>query len=281
MFTRLRSTWTAGSGALLLVLVLSGIVAGASLVAEVLPPAEGDVAPQADTTYSWEDVDGNNVDDDCQDGEVTADAEAVLTADEAVDLDGDGVVSVSEAAQSERIGGKNCNHGGYVSIVAHGEDCVPAETTPTEEGATNEGTEEGSTDEGTTLVVAEPLPDPGTEPTTCAPEETTEEAAQDSTTECVEIPPPDRDPALDTQKNGHGKWVSIVARSNAIGGKNCNHGGAVSEAAKDKTASDAAKAAAKAERAAAKAERAAAREAAKAARDAAKAAKQHGKKHGG
>ena len=41
-----------------------------------------------------------------------------------------------------------------------------------------------------------------------------------------------RDPALDALKNGHGKWVSIVAQSNATGGKNCNHGGAVSEAAK-------------------------------------------------
>ena len=55
----------------------------------------------------------------------------------------------------------------------------------------------------------------------------TEQAAD---TTCVEVPP-DRDPALDEQKNGHGKWVSTVARSDAIGGKNCNHGGAVSEAA--------------------------------------------------
>jgi hypothetical protein len=227
------------------------------------------------------DLNGNDIDDTCETDPIVEDATAAEAAEAAVDLDGDGTISVSEAAQSDRIGGKNCNHGGYVSIVAHGEGCVPAETTPTEEGATDEGSEEGSTDEGATLVVAEPLPDAGTESTTCAPEETSEETAKDTTTECVEIPPPDRDPALDAQKNGHGKWVSTVARSNAIGGKNCNHGGAVSEAAKDKTASDAAKATAKAERAAAKAERAAAREAAKAARDAAKAAKQHGKKHGG
>ncbi len=100
------------------------------------------------------------------------------------------------------------------------------------------------------------------------PTDATEQAAD---TTCVEVPPPDRDPALDEQKNGHGKWVSMVAQSDAIGGKNCNHGGAVSEAAKkDHEAAKAARDAAKAEREAARAEK-------KQARDAAKAAGQHGK----
>ena len=94
--------------------------------------------------------------------------------------------------------------------------------------------------------------------------ETTEQTeAAAPTTACVPVAPPERDPALDAQKNGHGKWVSTVAQSLATGGKNCNHGGAVSEAAKkDHAAAAAAREAAKAERAAA--------------RVAAKAAKQHG-----
>ena len=95
---------------------------------------------------------------------------------------------------------------------------------------------------------------------------TDEQAAADET--CEEVAPPERDPALDDQKNGHGKWVSTVATSDAIGGKNCNHGGAVSEAAKKDHEAD------KAARDAAKAERKAAREAAKAAREA---AREHGK----
>lgn len=90
---------------------------------------------------------------------------------------------------------------------------------------------------------------------------------------CVEVPAPVYDPTL---FSGFGAYVSAVAQSDAIGGKNCNHGGAVSEAVKAakaeaKAAHDAAKAAAKADREAAKAERAAARSAAKATRDAAKA----------
>ena len=97
--------------------------------------------------------------------------------------------------------------------------------------------------------------------------ETTEQSeatdAAAPTTACVPVAPPEPDPALDAQKNGHGKWVSTVAQSLATGGKNCNHGGAVSEAAKkDHAAAAAAREAARAERAAARA--------------AAKAAKQHG-----
>ena len=61
----------------------------------------------------------------------------------------------------------------------------------------------------------------------------------------------------------HGAVVSVVAQSDAVGGKNCNHGGAVSEAShKDNEA------------------RKAARDEAKAARDAARAAKHAAKGHG-
>ena len=45
---------------------------------------------------------------------------AVTTANQAADLDGDGTISTSEAAQTDWVGGTNCNHGGYVSTVAQG-----------------------------------------------------------------------------------------------------------------------------------------------------------------
>jgi hypothetical protein len=91
---------------------------------------------------------------------------------------------------------------------------------------------------------------------------TTQTTAQ--TTECVPVAPPVRDPALDTQKNGHGKWVSTVAQSEATGGKNCNHGGAGSQAAKkDHAAAAGAREAAKAARTAARAEAKAAKNAAR------------------
>ncbi len=207
MFTRLRATWLASAGAVALVLMFTGLAAGAVVLKDSAPTTSTADAPAPDTTATFEDVNGNGIDDDCEDGEV-ADAAAVEAALKAVDANGDGVISVSEAAHSPRVGGKNCNHGGYVSSVARSTD----------------------------------------EPTTEAP------TADEPTTDCVEVAPPARDPALDAQKNGHGKWVSTVAQSGAIGGKNCNHGGAVSEAAKkDHAAAKAAKDAAKAERAAARA----------------------------
>ena len=194
---------------MLLVLSLSTVVAAASILAAVAAPVVKPAAP-VDTSAPFQDLDGNGVDDRCQTS-VVADPAAAAAAQTAVDANGDGQISVTEAAHSGRIGGKNCNHGGYVSSVAR-------------------DTDEPTTDEPT---------------------------ADEPTTDCVEVAPPERDPALDDQKNGHGKWVSTVAQSDAIGGKNCNHGGAVSEAAKkdhaaDKAARDAAKAAKKAEREAAK-----------------------------
>ena len=241
MFKRLRSTSMAGAGALLLVVALSGVVAGATLVSDALPTDTEVVPPQADTTLTWEDTDGNGVDDDCQEA-VEADPEAAAKADDAVDLDGDDVISVSEAARSGRIGGKNCNHGGYVSSVAHGDDVADTDEDEADEEATEPAAE----------CETEPEPEPVAEPV--------------------------EEPVL--APNAHGKAVSKIAKSDEVGGKNCNHGGAVSEVAKDK----ADKAAAKAEREAAKAERKAARDAAKAQRkaahDAAKAAKHHGKPGG-
>jgi hypothetical protein len=225
VFTRLRKTSFASAGAVVLVLMFAGLAMGRVVLNDsgTTVTADAPVAPVApDTTATFEDINGNGIDDDCEENEV-ANPDAVTAEMKAVDTNADGVISVTEAAHSDRIGGKNCNHGGYVSWVAQGS---PDGTTETDEQATDE---------------APPA-------------------------ECVEVPPPERDPALDEQKNGHGKWASTVARSDAIGGKNCNHGGAVSEAAKK-------------DHDALKAERDAAKAARDAARAAAKAAKQHGKPH--
>src|SRR5262245_64238849 len=91
------------------------------------------------------DTNGNGIDDTCEDpATVVADQTAADAAEKAVDLNGDGTISVSEAAQSDRIGGENCNHGGYVSWVAHGScpDAAPAPAAPLVTGPTPE---EGAT----------------------------------------------------------------------------------------------------------------------------------------
>jgi hypothetical protein len=235
MFTRLRSTWLAGGGAMLLALSLSGVVAAAALVTAIATPQADEPLPVVvDTTLTWEDLDGNGVDDDCQDA-VEADETAAAAAEAAADLNADGVISTSEAAQSGRIGGTNCNHGGYVSTVAHTEDACATET---------------GTETGTETVVVEP-----------ACEAPAEEPAEDTTEPVVcEAAPVAEEPVVeepvDTAPNAHGKAVAKVAQDkDAVGGKNCNHGGAVSEVAKDHAAQDAAKEARKAAREAAKAER--------------------------
>ena len=133
-----RSKWFGGTGALLLVLSLSGVVAAAPALAEPAPePAV------VDTTATFEDLDGNGVDDDCQEA-VVADPIAAEAADLAVDANADGVISTTEAAHSDRIGGKNCNHGGYVSWIAHQDVACEVEPTVPE------------TEPAVVLIVAEP-----------------------------------------------------------------------------------------------------------------------------
>jgi hypothetical protein len=218
-----------------------------------------------------------------------ADETAATLADTAVDLNGDGTVSSSEAAQSDRTGGLNCNHGGYVSAVANASgDCdatEPADTTdPADETeGTDETDESNETDATLTSVVLV------TTQIQAACDETADETAATTKAECLaalETAPTVTDETtavvteetVDVSPNAHGKAVMKVAQDKtAIGGKNCNHGGAVSEAAHDKTALDAAKAARAAERAAAKA----ARDAAKDARNATHKTKTHGHAHGG
>jgi hypothetical protein len=233
-------TWLAAPGAMLLVLVVSGAVLGANVLTTGPTPEEVTDPLVVDTTATWEDVDGNGIDDDCQEL-VEADPAAALAAFEAADTDGDGTLSVEEVAHTDWVGGANCNHGGVVSYVASLQD--------DDEEATEEETED---------------------------ETAPEEACEASVVEAF-------DPTVMT----FGEYVSTVAASDAVGGKNCNHGGAVSEAAHAaqelaKEAREAAKAERAAERAAAKAERAAERAAAKAERDAAKATRGNkGNKGGG
>lgn len=221
MVRRLRTAWLAGSGALLFVFALSGVVAAASVLTAITAPTTGPTLvsqpgdePVADTTLTFEDLDGDGIDDDCDDA-VADDPEAAGDAEEAIDLDGDGTISTSEAARSNRVGGKNCNHGGYVSAVARDLD-----------EATSEDADDADADADEDAVEAE----------------------------CEEVPAPEPPADFDPQAaNAHGKWVSLVARSGAVGGKNCNHGGAVSEAAhEDKAAREAAKDLRKAEQEAAR-----------------------------
>ncbi len=276
----------AGGSALLLAVAMSGAAFGASPQTLGGPALEGnDPEPGLlDTTATFEDLDGNGVDDDCQEA-VIADPEAAALAEAAADLDGDGTISVSEAAQSGRTGGEQCNHGGYVSAVARA-DCLAADTEepePTDAGVTGPVLEAAAV-----TVLAEEVPDADA----CDDDDEDEaeedaEDADDADSTCEAVAAPVFDPATLGTPGALGAWISLVARSEAVGGPNCNHGGAVSEAAKAaKVLRDVAKAeraaeraAAKAERDAAKAERAAERAAARAERDAAKAGGQgkHGK----
>ena len=225
-------TWLAAPGAILLVLAVSGAVLGANVLVTGPTPEEATDPLVVDTTATWEDLDGNGIDDDCQDGTVVADPVAALAAFTAADTDANGTLSVAEVAHTDWVGGANCNHGGVVSYVAslQGDD------------------EEAAEDE----------------------EADNEEAPADETCDADVVAP------FDPTTMTFGEYVSTVAQSDVVGGKNCNHGGAVSDAVHAaqelaKEARDAAKAERATERAAAKAERDAARAAAKAERDAAKA----------
>jgi hypothetical protein len=275
MVRRLRTTSFAGLGAVLLALIVSGMVAAASILTAVAAPEPDQVGPAVvdpvDTTGTFEDVNGDGIDDDCQDA-VVAEEAAAAAAQQAVDLNGDGTISVSEAAQSDRTGGTNCNHGGYVSQVAH-DSCDAAGTTSTntdtgdqQQAGENEDTEPAADTEDAEAPASDcttedtQAPDPAQDqPPTCDAAPTGDTCTTDPTTT----------ETTDTPKN-HGAVVSQVAQSDAVGGKNCNHGGAVSEAShKDNDARKAARDAEKALRAAEKALRAAER-----------AAKHAGKGHG-
>jgi len=267
MTHRVRTGWLAGTGALVLLLSLSGGALGATLVTDSLVGAE--VTEPIDTSATFEDLDGNGVDDDCDEA-VVADPEAAAAAFAAADLDADGTISVSEAAHSGWTGGANCNHGGYVSQVARADDAACEEPVVDDEPA-----------EAIVATADEPADEVEEveEAAECESAETEDDAAPVEETACEVVEAPEPDPAFDpTVPGSHGAWVAWVAGSDAVGGKNCNHGGAVSEAAKkDHEAARAEREAAKATRAAEKAERAAARELRAQEREAAKAARPAGK----
>ena len=75
----------------------------------------------SDTSATFADVDGDGVDDACQEAALE-NTEAAAAAFDAADLNDDGEISVTEAAQSGWTGGTNCNHGGYVSQVAQADE---------------------------------------------------------------------------------------------------------------------------------------------------------------
>ena len=235
--TKLRSTWLGASGALFLVLSLSVVAAGAT------PP---DAVPDevVDTTATFEDIDGNGIDDDCQDVAAVADEEAAAAELLTVDVEGNGTISTTEAAHSPRIGGKNCNHGGYVSWIAHQDvTCVVEPTEPVADVPTEEGAIE--------LVVAE---DRGQE------EGTNEEVVEPEDDACA-----DASDAMKTEKAAAAALRAALKAERTLARETAK--------AERTAAHEAAKAERTAARDASKAERAAARAAAKAERTAAKAGK--------
>jgi hypothetical protein len=237
MVHHMRSKWLAGAGAVLLALSMTGLAAAATFVDDTAPA----------TVATFEDLNGNGIDDDCETA-VVANVDAVTAAQTGVDANADGVISTTEAAHSDWVGGTNCNHGGYVSTVAH----TTSDTC--DEGDAPEATTEETKDEsqGTAPVATDCSED--------APEADGATAADDVARAACEAALAAGTPIV----------VPVMthlelAQSGIVGGKNCNHGGAVSDANK-----------------AAKTERNAVKLAAREPRLAAHAAKSHGKhgKHG-
>ena len=106
-------------------LMFTGLAAGAVVLKDAGSTTSTTQVGTTDTTATFEDTNGNGIDDDCE-ATVNVDPAAEAAAALAVDENGDGVVSVSEAAHSDRVGGTNCNHGGYVSGVSQGEESTAA-----------------------------------------------------------------------------------------------------------------------------------------------------------
>ena len=252
MFKRLRSTWLAGGGAVLLVLAMTGIAATAALASEptvVTDPAE---APVVDTLLTFQDLNGDGIDDDCAASEVTPDALAAAAAFLLVDVDHNGTISTTEAAHSDWVGGVNCNHGGFVSWVAHnfaeacdegdGSETVPVTTAV---AACAEETEETEEAASPTLLTWEDVNGDGIDDDCAASAVSADAAAAAAAMVLVDV---NADGKISTTEAAHSDWV---------GGKNCNHGGFVSwvahnsdakavgteSAKKDQAAKDAAKAA--------------------------------------
>jgi len=80
MLHRIRNTWLAGGGALLLVLSMSGLAGAANLVTDTT----------TGTPLAFVDVNGNGIADTCETGVVTLVIGAPEAALAAADLNGDG-----------------------------------------------------------------------------------------------------------------------------------------------------------------------------------------------
>jgi hypothetical protein len=231
--TKRRSTWLGASGALFLILSLSGVAAGAT-------PPDAVADEVVDTTATFEDIDGNGIDDDCQDVDAVTDEDAAAAELLTVDTDGDGVISTTEAAHSPRIGGKNCNHGGYVSWIAQQDvSCEDETTEPVVEPVVE-------------LIVAED--EDGDEDTDEEVAEPEEDACAASDSEAAKT-----EKAAAAALRAALKAERTLARETAKAERTAAHEAAKAErtSARDakKAEREAARAAAKAERAAAKAAR--------------------------
>ncbi len=241
--TKRRSTWLGASGALFLILSLTGVAAGATP-----PDAVPDVV--VDTTATFEDIDGNGIDDDCQDVEAVDNADAAAAELLTVDADANGVISTTEAAHSPRIGGKNCNHGGYVSWIAHQDvTCVDEPTEPVTEPVVDPVVE---------LIVAE-----GED----QDEDEDDEVAEPEADACAEVDGSDAD-AAKTEKTAAAAVRAALKADRTLARETAK--------AERTAAREVAKADRTSARDAAKAERAAAKAAKQAERQAAKAGKQKG-----
>ena len=245
MLHRSRSRWLAGGGALLLVLSMSGLAAAASIVSDTTSRTQDATQPAGDSTptVTFLDVNGNGIEDACETA-VTPDSVAAAAAFTAADLDGNDLISVPEAAHSSWVAGANCNHGGFVSSVAKTstDSCDEADssTDDTDEshGDPTEATAEDSGDQASdTSTITASTTTASTTTTPCAEDTTdpTSDSVAPAPAVCpviAPVAPTTGAPVLDPAPNAHGMAVSTVAQSTAVGGKNCNHGGAVSAAAK-------------------------------------------------
>jgi hypothetical protein len=228
---------------------MSGLAAAASIVSDTTSQTQDATPPAGDgnPSLTFLDANGNGIDDACETA-VTPDSVAAAVAFTAADLDGNGTISVSEAAQSGWVGGANCNHGGYVSSVAKTstDSCDKAdgsaddsnESADESNGHVTEGTSEDSRDQASdTSTTTASTTTASTTITPCAQDTTdpstdTTDPAPAVCPVVAPVAPTTGTPVLDTAPNAHGVALSTVAQSAAVGGKNCNHGGAVSAAAK-------------------------------------------------
>ena len=85
MFARVRNLSVAGGSALALTILLSGVVAAATVLSAITVVNSDPTAPVVDTSKTFEDVDGNGIDDDCQTGDVVADPVAAASAEKCVE----------------------------------------------------------------------------------------------------------------------------------------------------------------------------------------------------